>query len=241
MEPLVEQVKQQGLQAFERRDYRLALELFRGVLEKHPRYADIRQYAGLCLSFLGEPEAALEQFDRALEVNPGYVEALVNRALTLNELGRYEEARESFEQAGRHEQESAGLFSTAVTARIANAHAAVGDLYVAAGAHDLAVEQYQRALELRARFHDIRNKLALSQLELGRPAEAAQELLRVLAGNPRFLSARINLGLAYFRLGLPHEAAQEWQIASHQDPANPQVRAFLAMLESNIRQRSPRG
>ena len=66
MEPLVAQVKQQGLQAFERRDYRLALELFRGILEKQPRFADIRHHAGLCLSFLGEPEAALEQFDRAL-------------------------------------------------------------------------------------------------------------------------------------------------------------------------------
>jgi tetratricopeptide (TPR) repeat protein len=241
MEPLVAQVKQQGLQAFERRDYRLALELFRGILEKQPRFADIRHHAGLCLSFLGEPEAALEQFDRALEVNPGYVEALINRALTLNELGRYEEAREAFEQAAQHEREAAGEFSTAVTARIANAHAAVGDLYVAAGAHDLAIEQYQRSLELRPRFHDIRNKLAQCLLELSRPAEAAQELLRVLSENPRFLSARINLGLAYFRLGLTHEAAQEWQIASHQEPAHPQVRAFLAMLESHARLRDPRG
>jgi Tfp pilus assembly protein PilF len=63
----------------------------------------------------------------------------------------------------------------------------------------------------------------------------------VLSENPRFLSARINLGLAYFRLGLTHEAAQEWQIASHQEPAHPQVRAFLAMLESHARQRDPRG
>lgn len=231
MDTPVSQLKHQARQAFDRRDYQAALALFQSILQKHPRFADIRHLAGLCLSFLGESEAALEQFDHALEENPAYVEAHVNRALTLNDLGRYEEARESFERANHYEQEISGEFPAAVTARLANAHAAVGDLYVEAGAHELAASQYRRALELRPRFQDIRNKLAQCLLATGDPEAAATELRAALESNPRFLMARINLGLAYHRLGLPTQALQEWRTAEAQDHDHPQVRAYLSMMQ----------
>lgn len=230
MEPQVAQLKHQALQAFDRRDYRTALERFQSILHKHPQFADIRHLAGLCLSFMGQSEAALREFDEALATNPAYVEAHINRALTLNELGRYEEARESFDLASHYEQQVAGEFPAAVTARVANAHAAVGDLYVEAGAHELAAAQYRRALELRPRFQDIRNKLAQCLLQTGEPERAAAELRTALESNPRFLVARINLGLAHYRLGQVQEALREWRLCEEQDPEHPQVRAFLSML-----------
>ena len=188
-------------------------------------------HAALCLSMLGEPERALEHFDRALAANPGYVEAHINRALTLNELGRFEEAREAFELAGQHEQHSGGEFPAAATARLANAHAAVGDLYVHTGAHLLAAEQYRRALELRPGFHDIRNKLAVCLMEVGDLQGATAELQQVLDANPRFLDARMNLGLAYYRSGLLGDALREWELSAQQAPEHPQVRAYLALVE----------
>src|SRR4051812_20073533 len=95
--------KQAAKQAFERHDYRTALDLFEKLAQQNPHFADVRHYAGLCESFLGNPEAALEQFDYAIAANPAYVEAHINRALTLNELGRFEEARDAFDQAGHFE------------------------------------------------------------------------------------------------------------------------------------------
>ena len=56
----------------------------------------------------------------------------------------------------------------------------------------------------------------------------------MLDANPRFLAARLNLGLVKFRLGQLEAAAQQWQLARQQQPANPQVRAYLAMLEQKI-------
>lgn len=231
------QLKQQGRQAFERKDYSAALESFRAILRDHPEYADIRHLAGLCLVFLGRPEEALDQLDAALAVNPAYVEANINRALVLQELGRYEEARESFEQASIHEQENHGRFPAAATARLANAHAGVGDLYMETGAPGEAAAQYYMALELRPRFHDIRNKYATSLLGMGRLEEAVQQLRRVLDGNPHFIAARLNLGLALYRQGSVQEAATEWETCRAQQPAHPQVRAYLALLEQ-MRSRS---
>jgi tetratricopeptide (TPR) repeat protein len=231
MQLQIAQLKQQGIAAFERREYAIALDHFRTILAERPGFADIRHYAGLCLIFLGQPEEALAEIDRALAANPGYVETHINRALLLQELGRYDEARESFRLAGEHEQHTHARFPAAVTARLANAHAAVGDLYRDAEAFEEAAEQYHAALELRPRFHDIRNKYAAALLELGRPEDARPELERILDWNPRFIAARLNLGLALHRLGLPEEAMLEWQECARQQPDNAQVRAYLAMVD----------
>jgi tetratricopeptide (TPR) repeat protein len=227
----IPQLKQLGVQAFERSDYALALEHFRAILAERPGFVDIRHYAGLCLIFLGQSEEALEQIDLALDMNPGYVEAHINKALLLQELGRYDEARESFKLAGDHEQHVHGRFPAAVTARLANAHAAVGDLYDSAEAYEEAADQYRAALDLRPRFHDIRNKYATTLLSLGRPAEARGELETILDWNPGFIAARLNLGLALYRLGENHEAAAEWHECARQQPDNPQVRAYLSMVD----------
>ena len=225
------QLKQQGRHAFERKDYSTALDHFRAILRDHPEFADIRHFAGLCLVFLGRPEEALDELDAALAVNPGYVEANINRALILQELGRYDEARVSFERASEHEQQDHGRFPAAATARLANAHAGVGDLYMETGAPGEAAAQYYMALELRPQFHDIRNKYATALLGMGRLEEAVQQLRRVLEGNPRFIAARLNLGLALYREGSIEEAAAEWEACRAEQPAHPQVRAYLALLD----------
>lgn len=226
----LQQTIERGRAAFQNRDYVAALADFREVTADRPEFADIHNLTGLCLSFLGQPEGALEEFDRALALNDRYVEAHLNRAITLNELGRYEAARQAFERASHYESESGGRFAGAVSARIANAHMAVGDLYREAGAPELAVEEYRRALELRPEFHDIRNKLAEALMQIGNADDAERELRLVLDGNEDFLLARLNLGLLYYTQGDREGARVEWERARVHAPANPQARAYLSLL-----------
>src|SRR5881394_1064992 len=191
----LDQLMLRGRQAYERRDYLAALTDFREVLQRQPKFADIHHLAALSLSFLGQPEAAMEHYDRAIELNEGYVEAHLNRALTLNDLGRFDEAADAFENAWRYETKADAQFPAAVTARLANAHMALGDLYIEAGGAIEASEQYRAALALRPKFLDIRNKLATALLQLGELDAAEVELRTALDMNPRFISARLNLGL----------------------------------------------
>ncbi len=230
MDLQVEQLIARGRQAFERRDYAAALADFREILANYPNYADIHQLSGVCLAFLGQPEAALEQFDAALELNDAYVEAHLNRALTLNELGRFEDARSAFERAWEAERSDAGPFSAAVSARLANAHTNLADLYVEAGAPEQAVDQYRVAIALRPRFVDVRNKLAHALMQLDRLDEAEVELQAALEEHPLFAAARVTLGLVYYRRGDNIRAVEEWQAALATAPGNAQARAFLAVL-----------
>jgi tetratricopeptide (TPR) repeat protein len=231
MPPQFTQLRHQGLQAFERKDYAEALASFRAILDERPAFADVRHYAGLCLIFLGHTDEALAELELALAQNPGYVEAHVNRALLLQDLGRYDEALESFDRARQHEQQEDGRFPAALGARIANGHASLGDLYLEGQAFEEAVQQYAAALELRPGFHDIRNKRAAALLELARIHEAVGELEQILRMNPGFIAARLNLGLAFYRLGRYADAGGEWYACQEQEPENAQVRAYLAMLD----------
>ncbi len=240
MDLQTEQLITRGRQAFERRDYAAALADFREVLSAHPDFADVRHLSAVCLSFLGQPEAALEEFDRALALNDLYIEAHLNRALTLNELGRFEEARKAFERAWQAERKDAGSFSAPLSALLANAHARVGELYLEGGAPAQAVEQYRLALRMRPHFVDIRNKLALALFQLGQLEEAEAELKQTLSDNPRFVAARVNLGLVYYRRGATDAAAHEWEQCLAGAPDNAQARAFLAMLGRPVPQAAAR-
>jgi tetratricopeptide (TPR) repeat protein len=234
MDARLELLIQRARVAFDSKDFRAALAATQEVLAQNPNFADLRHLAALCHSFLGEADAALEQFDYALALNPQYVEAHLNRALTLTDLGRYDEAREAFEKATLHETGGDGPFTSSMSARLANAHAETGDLYMQAGAFADAATQYRHALELRPVFHDIRNKLAQALIEQGFFDEAVTELERVRDGNPRFMAARLNLGLVFYRLDRLTEAEREWRACEQHEASNPQLRAYLALLEARL-------
>jgi tetratricopeptide (TPR) repeat protein len=218
--------------AFERRDYVAALADVREIVDNHPHFADVRHLMGLCLNMLGQPESALEQFDRALAENAAYIDAHLSRAITLNELGRFDEARESMERAAECEARLGGRFNASVSARLANGHASVAELYFAAGAVAEAADELRRALALRPDFHDVRNRLAEALMQLGDLDGARDELELALEGNGRFFQARLNLGLVHHRAGRPEAAREVWEECRAQDPASPHVRAYLNLLET---------
>jgi tetratricopeptide (TPR) repeat protein len=216
--------------AFERGEYATVLDLSRRVLRHHPGYADVRNLAGITLAMLGDYAAALEELDAAIAINPQYVEALLNRALILGDLGRYDEAQSSLQAAADSDgaQGSSGLPAMAA-ARIANAHAAVGDLYVGVSAWQEAEREFRLALELRPFFADIRHKAARCRMEQGDLDGAIGELEGVRSKAPGYMPAGLDLGLAYYRRGELDRAREVWEEYA-QRGASPQLRAYLTLV-----------
>jgi tetratricopeptide (TPR) repeat protein len=235
-EATVEQILARAREAYARNAYLAALADLQLVAEQRPRFADVQNLMGLCLSLVGRTDEALEAFERATSLNPGYVEAHLNRAITLNDLGRTEEAHASFSRAAEADVEKGGgRFSSVAAARLANKHSELGDLYADAGAGAEAIAEYRRAVRLRPQFLDIRNKLGRFLLDAGHLDEAIHELRSVVEAQPGFAAARANLGLALHRAGRLDEAEAEWRRTLAQAPDHAQVSSYLGMLE---RQRS---
>lgn len=219
-----------GISAWERDDYESALEAFLDVLSDFPRFADVRNKAGLCLAMLGRFEEALKHFDVALDENAAYAEAHLNRGIVLNELGRHEEAQEAFSRAGAIDRKDSRAFPSDVGNRIAVTHAQLGDLYLVADRPQEAMEHYRRALEIRPRFSDIRTKYAEALIELGEYEQARAELEAILEPRPGFVGARVRLGVVLLKLDDVDRAIHEWRRCLDEDPSDMRARAYLASV-----------
>jgi Tfp pilus assembly protein PilF len=94
------------------------------------------------------------------------------------------------------------------------------------------VEEYRKALEVRARFLDIRSKYAEALMGMGRWSEAQEQLETILAKNPEFTSARVRLGLVLHRQGDESGARREWERCVADDPKDMRAKAYLASLDT---------
>ncbi len=211
-------------------DYYGAVHLLESVVDSGRAFADVHHLLGVSLSLLGQADRALGELGRALELNPQYVEALIHQGLVLNELGRTDEAQEAFSRAAERLSEPTAGLPSPVAAQLANRHAELAESYVAAGAMNRAIEQYQAALELGPEFHDLRYRMARLLLEAGRPLEAREALEEVVSARPNFVEAEAALGLAHYLSGDAGGARSIWQGCLDRRPENARVEAYLSML-----------
>jgi len=220
----------QARERFAMQDYRGAIHLLEEVVAGGRSFADVHHLLGLCWSLLGQSDRALESFDRALELNARYIEAHIHRGLVLNQLGRVVEADAAFTRASAGGRQGPGGLPVAVAAELANQHAALGEAYAEAGALEEAIEQYRRAVELGAAYHDLRHRLARLLLDAGRVLEAREELERILAADSRQHDVRASLGLAHYLAGDAGAAREVWERCLEQRPEDSRVAAYLAMV-----------
>lgn len=228
----LKQMIQIGIAAWDRDDFEMALENFSAVIKKNPNFADVRNKAGLCHAMMGNPQAALKEFDAALALNEDYAEAHLNKAIVLNEVGRFEDAQASFKRASELDTRDNTVFPSDGGNRLAIAHARTGDIYLAADRPAEAAVEYEKALAVRARFADIRTKLAEAYLEVGRIDDARTELETILEERPEFTGARMRLGVVLHKQGDLAAARSVWEQCAEERPDDTRVRAYLAGLEA---------
>ena len=224
----IRQMVQKGTSELDREDFQAARETFEELLESHPNFPDIRNKLGLCVAMLGDTEEALAEFEKAVELAGDYAEAQFNRGLMLNDLGRHEEAEEAFDAASRLDIRDSASYPSEVGHRLAVTHAELGDLYIAADHPEIAAEQFRAALAIRARFTDIRVKLASALLQMDKNEEAKAELEEAVKTSPRFAEAHLYLGVVLNRLGDTEGAVKAWEACLERNPKEERARSFLA-------------
>lgn len=220
----------EGLLAWEREAYEEALDIFDEVATAHPSFPDVHNRRGLCLAVLDRLDEALAAFERAVELSPTYAEAHLNRGIVLKDLGQGEEAQAAFDRARELDHRDGPEFPSQVGNQIAVGHAKLGDLYLVADRPALAIREYERALQVRPRYLDIRTKLAEALLSRNELARAREELEAVLEREPEFSSARLRLGLVLRRLGEEEAAVACWERCLRERPDDFRARAYLASL-----------
>ncbi|MCY4486090.1 MAG: cytochrome c-type biogenesis protein CcmH [Deltaproteobacteria bacterium] len=78
----------QGQEAFQRKDFKAAIQAFQTVLRRDPGHPAANAYMGMILAQAGHVEAALEALDRALARTPNFPLALWAKGMVLFQDGR---------------------------------------------------------------------------------------------------------------------------------------------------------
>ena len=222
----------EGRAQFEKGNVTKAEEIFKRLLAKGARFADLHCLTGLIHHDRGEFAGAIRHFTKALEINPDYAEARLNLMITYNDLGKYEEARKLLPSM-KEDTDADGNPRDAITVnKIANSHAYTAELYLAIGDHENAARELERALAIRPKFADLRCRLGVAYRQTGRLADSVVQLVEALKINPNYVYARTQLGLSYEAIGQPDEAARQWELVLQVDPRNELAKTYKKLAES---------
>jgi Flp pilus assembly protein TadD len=104
----------------------------------------------------------------------------------------------------------------------------LGGVFMKANRADLAMPQFQRALDINPDDTEAMNELGVATMQQGQTDQAIALFLRALERVPNSAETHINLGVALLQKGEPEKAANHFQHAAQVEPGNPQARKDLA-------------
>jgi Flp pilus assembly protein TadD len=171
-----------------------AVRQFKKSLEIEPR-AEIYSDLGFTMARLGKPQEARADYQKALELDPNCASAHVNLAVGLVQEGKLEEAESHYRQA--------------LAARpTAETHNGLGYVLARQGRAEEAVAEFQKAIDVDAKFTPAYNNLAEALAQQGKLEEAEHYYRRSLAEKPSAgVSSALNVVLR--KLGKTDEAADQ--------------------------------
>lgn len=233
MDDTLRQLLTIGKEHYLKRDFPGARAYLEQVVERSQSFADVYNMLGVIYHDMGQFSKAQGALEQALALNPAYTEAALNLAVLYNDLGKYAEAKEIYRRALLHSRGGGHDIDPFVAGKLANMHAEIADAYCSAGYPERAVEEYEKAVELRPTFSDIRTRFAAALRDAGRLDEAVAQLTRALDDRPQYLPARILLGVCYFSMGRTEEAVGQWTQVLAQEPGNPRAAMYLKLVRGD--------
>lgn len=128
-------------------DLNLAEDLYRQAVSKWPNDADRHTNLGVCLGLQKNYDAAEAEFALALQLNPQSVAALYNMGCNAYAQRRHDDAKMYLERA------------SAIDAKHAGCHRALGMVHEASGNKTEAIAHYERAIKLAPSIYVNENEL----------------------------------------------------------------------------------
>lgn len=131
---------------------RTSIEMLRRVLALQPSHLEARFQLGAVLVRSGNARAALREFEAVLNAQPHRLDARQGYAQALDQAGQKEQANEQKQVAGQLAELEQRRFQLAArvtrSPRDTAARCALAEFYAANGAKDMALREFDKALEI---------------------------------------------------------------------------------------------
>ena len=189
-----------------------AHEVYRRVLETHPRHPDALHFAGVLAHQQGRPDEAVALIERSLASLPDRADCYSNLGIVFQSTGRFDRAIDAYRRA------------IAIEPDHANAHNNLGAVLRATGDSAGAEAEYRAAIAIDPGHIDAYTNLGILLNGLKRAGEAAACFSKVITLRPKHRDARRLLALAHCTLGQTEEAVKIFEEWLEDEPGDPIAR-----------------
>ena len=175
-----------GLEAFKRADYKLAITELEQALETGVsgyKPEEVYTVLGRAYQANDQYQEAIRAHQQAITINPNYFQAWVNLGIAHRLAGDLNKAEESYNQA------------LVIEPNYAELHASLGALYIFRKEPEKAIQALDKAISLNNQLAVAHANLAVAYAMLGRFTLAEQELRRATSlgyTNSQIIQARID-------------------------------------------------
>ena len=182
-----------------------ALAAYQDIIKVDPKQLQAIYMSGILQMDLGNMDAAQGSVDTLLSKFPGRPEGKRLSGLLLYRQGKYEEAKVALETSLKTQQHLLSYFF-------------LGLSYYGLEQYEIALNQFQKALDLNPGFERARVLVSMTLLKQKRLDDAIIEIQKVLRANPNNAYAHNILGSAYLADGKYDKGMAELESATELDP-----------------------
>lgn len=233
-----------------RGQHQAAVDLYRRLDRDGAPFPYLWFNAGVGLVNLGKLEEAAEAFAKAVRQLPSLPQAWNNLGSVLGQLDRFEDASEclrhalvlapedlqarlnlarALQRAKSKEAINVAEVAVHMAPGSADAWCALGDAHLAFGAHDPALEAYERALALDQACLRSTNNLGLALFGTGRLEESIDFFQDAVARRPEDADAWCELGISKLHAGEVAEAIESLRRSVEHGPTNEYAHSNLVL------------
>ena len=183
-----------GIKFIQSANFKLAENVFKGVLKADPRNSDAYHLLGVIASYNGSKRDAVKFISKAIKLNPKIGVYHRNLGLSLDAIGDSKKAILAFKRAIRLDKKDAW------------SHNDLGVIYSRVGKTDEAVFEYQKAIKKDPGNFKVLNNLGNDLLKIGKINRAIAAYKQSVEINNEYYEAYYNLGNALKEKGLISDA-----------------------------------
>jgi tetratricopeptide (TPR) repeat protein len=204
-------------------EYDKATEQCRTLLRAHPE--DVWLYLVLGQFYLQTQQylEAIAIFEKALTIEPDNFDGHNDQIDAFAKEGRVDEAIERMHQIINEEQ---GDFP--------DSYVRLADLYSQLGNDAVAINNYQRALDMYPGFLEAAVKMGTQHMRMQRNYEAATMFSRAIEINDRIITAYVGLALSYKYNNQPERAGDTLELALALEPNTNLLFAEMNRLQMKV-------
>ena len=180
----------------------------------------------------GQFAHAVSAYKKTLVLDPQFVDASISLSILYNDLGQYEEGGFVFNRAERAVQAHEKGGDPYLNEKLARKHKELGELYLKYNRHAEALEQFQKASQLKPDDPEARLNMAQTLYKDDKKLQALNDLVALKKECPQYVPGRILLGLVRYSLGHVIEAVEEWEKVLEKEPENEKAKAYLKLARN---------